>query len=169
MASNNTESLSSTSASASNSTAKMSIDSMLNTFSPDTTAAMTFDAPTATILDGKTIDYNLLSVRQLITMLSERRLVPSFKDSLVILLLQDDERQYRATIQASSSSSTIRPVVIDGQRSGSPELGDQGGQQASLDDLEDMVDRYLERRQGSENLRARAEEDLTSLSSGTKQ
>lgn len=72
-------------------------------------------------------------------MLSERRLVPSFKDSLIILLLQDDERQYRAAAQASSSSSTIRPVVVDDQRSGSPELGAQDDRQASLDALEDMV------------------------------
>ncbi|KAA8575115.1 hypothetical protein EYC84_004327 [Monilinia fructicola] len=171
MASDNTESSSSTSASApaSNSTANMSIDSMLSTFSPDTTAAMTSDAPHAMIFDGKTIDYHLLSVRQLIIMLSERRLVPSFKDSLIILLLQDDERQYRAAAQASSSSSTIRPVVVDDQRSGSPELGAQDDRQASLDALEDMVDRYLERRQGSENLRARAEEDLSPLPSDTKQ
>ncbi|RAL68162.1 hypothetical protein DID88_008872 [Monilinia fructigena] len=132
MASNNTESFNGTSASASNSTAKMSIDSILNTFSPDTAAAMTFDATTAAILDGKNhrLQYFLRPSTYYHALRTQTCPHP-FKDSLVILLLQDDERQYRAAIQASNSSSTIRPVAIDGQRSGSQKLGGQDDQQAS--------------------------------------
>ncbi|QSZ29568.1 hypothetical protein DSL72_004083 [Monilinia vaccinii-corymbosi] len=158
--------------STSNHTAEMPIDSVPNTSSPDATAPIipeAMNAMNAMIANGKTIDYHLLPVRQLITMLSARRLVPSFKDSLVILLLIDDERQYRAANQAPTGPSAIRPVVAGAQQSRSPELGSQEDLQASLDNLEEMADRYLARRQGSENLRSRAEEPNPTLPSNPRQ
>ncbi|KAF7863885.1 hypothetical protein EAF04_006850 [Stromatinia cepivora] len=131
--------------------------------------------------NNTTTNYHHLSIPQLLHLLSERKIKPSFKDALIVLLLFDDENHHdplNENVTTAGSSHHAVDVQSAGMAQGRPEQEKQvrqarqvspdldvevGGESDDLIDFEDMqhlTSDYVDHHQDSEDPRAPISKEL---------